>query len=210
MARPSAHIMRTILNERIERETELIRDYLANIRDIHSAEYARINELANQPDRPDEADDWASEDRYEADKLLSVMYASLAVTIFAFAENTLASINHELDIKYETKKGRPVKRPDWGLRKDAFVKKCSVNCSKWPEFKSVDRARILANCFKHNHGRKNDEAVKMLKGKFGDEIAYMDQDWKAVLQDVSTFLIRAADKVCDSSRETRETSDSPQ
>jgi len=195
MARPKACVIRSILNTCIERETELLRDYLANIRDTQHAEYARIEKWANQPDIPDEIAEWASDDRYEADRLVSVMYASLAVAIFAFAENTLACINRQLGIKYKDKEGRPIKRPDWRHRKIAFDKKCDVKSSEWSGFESVDRARILANCFKHNHGRKNDQAVKILKGKRGDEIAYMKQDWKEMLQGVRTFLIRAADQV---------------
>lgn len=197
MARPPACLIRSILNERIEREAELLRDYLVNIQDTHNAEYARISKRANQPDLPDEVADWASDDRYEADKLLSVMYASLAVAIFAFVENMLASINRQLGITYKKKNGARIKKPDWGLRKNAFDKKCGVNSSKWSGFKSVDRARILANCFKHNRGRKNDDAVKVLNGKHGDEIAYMKQDWKKMLQGVRTFLVRAADQVRD-------------
>jgi len=113
-----------------------------------------------------------------------VMFANVAVAIDAEKENFLIYVCKELGLGGTKKEDHLTF--DAAIR--VLVRATKIDLRKLPGAKGHERARLLANCFKHNAWKVSEEAFKELGGKVDDDIAYEKEDWAQMIDDTGLVL----------------------
>ena len=91
-------------------------------------------------------------------------------------------------------KVRELKSQIWIVFKNQIEGNTKIKFVNIPCFDTVNRVRLLNNCFKHSNGTLNKDFVKDFGGAEGDDIEYESEDWKKLISDCETFLLQLADK----------------
>ncbi len=163
-------------------------------------ETSRIQAYHDALEIGEKVDEWLVDEYIDDQKSIKQMtrtaFGTLPVCIASCVEHNMWMI-----CRYATNEIKPDKKgrsPLWGQMKEGLEKWigapfafCNV-----PGFKDgANRARILANCFKHNSGRKNEEDVKTFGENEEEEIAYEKEDIDRLISKAKEFLISLLNEV---------------
>jgi hypothetical protein len=151
---------------------------------------AEVNALAaaDPGQMSEEQGHWHAEyinDRYSGiEETREALYRGFAVSTASMVETMMGLFCGEYEVALP-------RRPDWGAKKRALeVLIGEADLRNLPGFDSADRARILANCFKHNGGAVTDEYIRGIAARQpGEQIRYQDEDWTAVIDGIQSALL---------------------
>ena len=119
-----------------------------------------------------------------------VLWASLATAISSTVEASLGELCDSLKLKLP-------ERANWGTKRNALEGEVPITFGSLDGFESVNRARVMSNCFKHNDGRANEEFSKLSSQPKGEEIDYELEDWDKLIADTQTFLESLSDVIAN-------------
>jgi hypothetical protein len=106
-----------------------------------------------------------------------VMFANVAVAIDAEKERFVIYICEQIGLDHKNKKGKA----NFDVACESLKTAIGVDPRKLPGAELHEQARVLANCFKHEGWKIDAEAAKFLEGDVGDEIAFEELDWPAMI-----------------------------
>lgn len=109
------------------------------------------------------------------------LFSSLSVQFASAVENSLGSICRHRGL------GLPP-RPNWGHKRNAVEALLGRGLDTLPGFDQATRARLLANCAKHNAGRTSAEFVAQYGGALEAEIVYERENWDAIIEGIDSVL----------------------
>ena len=115
------------------------------------------------------------------DETTNCLYAGLAVSVASTTENTMGMLCEEFEVPLPNK-------PTWGHKRTGLEKILKSGLDVLPGWDLATRARLLANCFKHNSGKTNADWTSDFGGSDDEQIRYADQDWNAIIGGVRSFL----------------------
>lgn len=143
--------------------------------------------------------DWdnIADEAYIMKKTERLMYANIAVSLFAIAENFIRILCLNLEGTKVQGKVKAINRPTWGNLRQVLDQECGIDYETIKQFNVMDRVRILNNCFKHNSGEPNDEYVQKYGGDYIKEIEYEKKDWDTMISECETFLLNLANQARD-------------
>jgi hypothetical protein len=172
-------------------EMSKLRSLLQMIPNWEASAVVEVNTLAARDvgDMSLEQSQWHGEhvnDRYyDIDVVTKLMFCGLAVIAASAVENVMGMFCREHDGKFNPK-------ADWRTKRQRLEQLIGddASLSDLPGFSWAHRARILANCFKHNGGTVNEEYAKSIVHRpIGDEIRYQDENWAAIIDGIQTALL---------------------
>jgi hypothetical protein len=144
-----------------------------------------------------ERDDSAYDEAFRRTWELREMCAWLAVALAAHAENFMVDIGRYYCIDHRSDGWAGCGRPE-----ATDMVKLTRNLGQWvgadlralPGYESYRRARALANCYKHNSGRVNEEYNQAFRGSgvIGAEIRFEEYGWDEMTVGTRTFLSELA------------------
>lgn len=153
---------------------------LAEVRAEESVDTSEMSDLQQQWHA-----DYVNDGLYMVDVTKESLYMGLSVDIASVVENIMAMFCHEQKVL------PPKKKPDWrDYRSGLEGKLGGTSLDALPGFERATKARILANCFKHNGGKTNSEYVGAYDGAPDQEIRYQNEDWAGIIAGVETFLLK--------------------
>ena len=132
---------------------------------------------------------------YMVEKTERLMYANIAVSLFALSEDFLRVLCLNLDATEIHRRIKDIARPNWGHFRNILEQECGIKYDKIEHFDTMDRVRLFNNCFKHNSGRPNDEYRRKYGGDYIEEIEYEKEDWDTIISNCEAFLLELADHV---------------
>ena len=185
----------------LESKTEGVRhllDAIAKWKDLAHQELADWQKRLEEEEDAHEYDwDNIGDEAYMIKKTEALMYANVAVSLFAVAEDFLRVLCLNLNGTEVHKQIKANDKPDWGQIRNALKQKCGIEYNKIKHFDTMDRVRLLNNCFKHNSGRPNKKYIKKYGGDYIKEIEYEKEDWGTIISECKTFLLNLANQVKD-------------
>jgi hypothetical protein len=191
----------TIGSEILKSKLEGIEHFLDSIDKWKKLAYQELKDLGKRlEDNEDSHEyDWDNigNEAYMVEKTEMLMYANIAVSLFAVAENFLRILCLNLDGTEVYRQIRAMDRPNWGNVRNALEQNCNIKYDEIENFEAIDKVRILNNCFKHNSGRPNDEYIKKYDGDCIEEIAYEKEDWSTTVSECKNFLLILTNQVSD-------------
>jgi hypothetical protein len=203
-----------ILCEFSKSKFELIENLLHTIENwnnVASCELThRQSYLENKHDVNEYDWDILADERYILDKTNRVMYATIAVALFAVFEDFLFSLCVcaellKVDIE-KTKDGKEkrtikdyndkeINKPNWGQYRDLIKNNMNIQFDDISCHYSIQKVRLLNNCFKHSDGNIDDNFSKSYGGSIGDDIPYESENWQELIENCKTFMLKLTDKV---------------
>ncbi len=203
-----------ILCEVLETEIGIMEKFLSTIEEWYGSVLKEVSDKQSKMESAKNAHKYEWDDidyeLYMADKVKRVMYAGLAVALFAVAENFLFCLCVNagiMKVEIEKEKGgseirkikncksNEIERPNWGCYKNLIENNMSIQFNKIPCFESVNRVKLLNNCFKHSAGSINEDFVRAFGGSLGDDISYESEKWQELISGCQTFLTNLSDKL---------------
>jgi len=196
------------LCETLKIEIEVIENLLSATKEWYCLASEKFTDIQSQLETKD-AHEYAwneFDDKYRiSNKVKRIMYANVAVSLFAIAEYFLfllcvnsgfikVKISESGETKIKNSEGKGIKKPNWVVFKNQIEGNTKIKFVNIPCFDTVNRARLLNNCFKHSNGTINKDFVKNFGGAESDDIEYESEDWKKLISDCETFLLQLADK----------------
>jgi hypothetical protein len=152
-------------------------------------------ETTDTPAMSEEQQHWHAEyinDQYFIlDETMNCLYAGLAVSVASTIENTMAMLCEELKVSLPT-------RAQWGHKRTGLEDVLKSGLDELPAWDVATRARLLANCFKHNSGKMNPEWICHFGGSSDEDIRYAHQEWNAIIDGVRRFLGALVDSLASS------------
>jgi hypothetical protein len=121
-----------------------------------------------------------------------VMFANLAVSIAACAENFILQVCTAREVNCLNNK----KQTDYGIACNSLGNALGVVIAQLPGYDGNQRARILGNCFKHSEGKKNDRFVEKFGGAVDEAIEYEKEDWPLMIADTQELLSGITSHLC--------------
>jgi len=197
-----------LLCETFKIEIEVIENLLSVIKEWYCLTSEKLTDIQSQLETKD-AHEYAwdeLDDKYRiSNKVRRIMYANVAVSLFAIAEYFLfllcvnfgiiqVKIRRSGKTEIKNSGGKIIERPNWGVFKNQIERNTKIKFVNIPCFDTVNRVRLLNNCFKHSNGTINKDFVKNFGGAEGDDIEYESEDWKKLILDCETLLFQLADK----------------
>jgi len=197
-----------LLCETLKIEIEGIENLLSAIKKWYCSASKELTDIQSQLEIKDASEyAWDElDDKYRiSNKVKRIMYANVAVSLFAIVEYFLFLLCANFDIiqvkinesgKTEIKNsgGNIIKWPNWGNFRGPIEKNSNIKFDDIPCFNDVNRVRLLNNCFKHSNGTINGDFAKNSGGTEGDDIEYESEDWEKLISGCKTFLLQLADK----------------
>ncbi len=147
---------------------------------------------------------------YMTNKVRRIMYASVAVALFAVTEDCLfrlcvnaglmkVEIEKENDGSEKRKinncNGKKIKRPGWGCYRKLIENKTKIQFDRISCLEDIKRVRLLNNCFKHSNGSMDEDFVKSFGGTLGDDIHYELERWQELIKNCETFMLKLAEQI---------------
>ncbi len=173
-------------------------DAIAKWKDIAHQELKNWEKRLEEKEDAHEYDwDNIGDEAYMIEKTETLMYANVAVSLFAVAENFLRVLCLNLDGTEVHKQIKANDRPNWGNFRNVLKQEYGIEYNKVEHFDTMDRVRLLNNCFKHNSGRPNDEYIKKYGGDYIEEIAYEKENWGTMISECKTFLLNLSGQISD-------------
>jgi len=197
-----------LLCETLKIEIEVIENLLSAIKEWYCLASEKVTDIQSQLETKD-AHEYAwdeLDDKYRiSNKVKRIMYANVAVSLFAIAEYFLfllcvnfgiiqVKINESGKTEIKNSGGKIIKKPNWGNFRKLIETNLNIKLDDIPCFNNVYRVRLLNNCFKHSNGTIDEDFAKNSGGTEGDDIEYESEDWKNLISDCKTFLLQLADK----------------
>lgn len=192
-----------ILCEILKMELEGIENLLSAIKKWYCSASKELADIQSQLEKIKDVSEYDWDDlayKYHiSNKVKRIMYANIAVSLFAIAEHflfllcvnsgfTKVKISESGETKIKNSEGKGIKRPNWGVFKNQIERNTKIKFVNIPCFDTVNRVRLLNNCFKHSNGTINKDFVKNFGGAEGDDIEYESEDWKKLISDCEIFF----------------------
>jgi hypothetical protein len=124
---------------------------------------------------------WHSEyvnDRYYGiEETKEGLYRSFAVSVASTVENLMGVFCSEHAVALP-------EQPNWNHNRQGLERLIDdgMDINGLAGFDSANRARVLANCFKHSDGTVSQEYIDHIGPRMlGEEIRYQDENWSAVI-----------------------------
>jgi len=157
---------------------------LAEVRSIEAADTSRMSE-----EQQHWHGEYLNDEHYMLDAVKNSLLAGLAVAIASTVEKFMGMLCAENSIPLSD-------RPTWGDKRTGVERLTGgVRLDTFGGFGSAKRARLLANCFKHNGGKTNQDWVDAYGGSVDDEIRYEDEDWDTIVEGTQTFLLEVVESL---------------
>lgn len=143
------------------------------------------NYAAQKAEHTDEASqeylsDWHGEEEGRVKETARVMYAGLAVAVASHIESTFEFFCKQCGVTLP-------ERANWGHKRESLEK--TLGClSSLDGHEAAQRARLLANCFKHNNGAVDDKYSDVFGGVLGVDIPYETLAWDEIVDGTDRFL----------------------
>lgn len=113
-----------------------------------------------------------------------LMWANLAVTISSITESFLVRVCKSYGLDHIGGNGRA----DFAIACKSLSQKLATDLRSLPGAKDNQRARHLANCFKHNDRRRDQVFIDAFNGSINEEIEYEKEDWSKMIDDTRLVL----------------------
>src|ERR1051325_5280866 len=122
---------------------------------------------------------------YGVDETKEALYRSLAVTAASTVENLMGLFCSEHAVALP-------ERPNWNHKRQGLERRIGdrMDINALAGFDSANRARILANCFKHSGATVSQEYIDHIGPRMlGEEIRYQDENWSAVIDGIQAAML---------------------
>jgi hypothetical protein len=119
------------------------------------------------------------------------LYRSFAVSAASAVENLMGLFCSEHAVALPD-------RPNWHHKRQGLERLIGggLDINALPSFDSANRARILANCFKHSSGTVSQEYIDHIGPRaLGEEVRYQDENWTAVIDGIQAALLVVAQRL---------------
>jgi len=129
-------------------------------------------------------DEFINDRYFSIDVTKEALFRGLAVSAASTVENVMGMLCQEYNVALR-------ERANWVDKRRGLEQLIGgTSLGDIPGFDSADRARILANCFKHNGGTVNQTYIAAIAIRpLGEEIRYQDENWGAILDGIQTALL---------------------
>ncbi len=181
-----------ITQAQLESQIDLLRHYLEAIQRWQGASQSELDARQASLESMNAIPEYDSDEvAYAGDMIKAtcrLMYATLAVSLSAVAENFLRSACLGLHNTKLRNRIAAKERSDWGYIQRKVESISNIKYNGINHFEAMHKVRVLNNCFKHNRGRINKLYAKNIGGSVGDQIEYEKENWETIISECHAFL----------------------
>jgi hypothetical protein len=136
-------------------------------------------------------DEYVNDGYYGIDQTKEALYRGFAVSAASAVENIMGLFCGEHSVALR-------ERPNWKQKREGLERLIGngMDINALAGFDLANRARVLANCFKHSGGTVSQEYVDHIGPRaLGEEIRYQDENWSAVIEGIQAALLVVAQRL---------------